>query len=164
MPSPLDSVDLGWLGCVAHVAAVGAQEDHLADPEASDERCIAGDGAVIGQSCAVLLVLRGAVFTQSRQLAPVVESEHACRDDCGEIQAAAETPAAAGQTSSVEAPGAEDHQGRVCGKQDHCRAAECVDDAEAVSIIVTLSLGTARIFNVFNQIGRVRSVRAVVDR
>ena len=150
---------------MAHVAAVGAQEDHLADPEASDERCIAGDGAVIGQSQAVLLVLRGAVFTQSRQLAPVVESEHACRDDCGEIQAAAETPAAAGQTSSVEAPGAEDHQGRVCGKQDHCRAAECVDDAEAVSISEeTLSVGTARIFNVFNQIGRVRSVRAVVDR
>ena len=96
------------------MAAVGAAEDHLADPKASDKRRVAGDGAVIVQSSVrthLVYVLRGTVFAQGRELAPVVVAEHACRDDSSKVQAAAETSAAAGQTSGVEAPAADDHQG-----------------------------------------------------
>ena len=86
----------------------------MADPKASDKRRVAGDGAVIGQNSVItlrLFVLRGTVLAQGRELAPVVVAEHACRDDSSEVQAAAETSAAAGQTSGVEAPAADDHQG-----------------------------------------------------
>ena len=54
-------MNLCGLGSVARVAAVSAAEDHLADPEGSDELDVAGDGLIGAQILVVTDKLGGSV-------------------------------------------------------------------------------------------------------
>ena len=69
-----------WLSCVCHVAAVGAAEYHLGDPEANDDGCITLNGAVVAEHHTTIIVL-GGPFAEHGQLAPSVEAEDASDDN-----------------------------------------------------------------------------------
>ena len=62
------------------MTAVGAQKDHLADPEANDESCVALHGAVVTERVCVTIILGGSI-AEHGQFAPSIEAEYSCGDD-----------------------------------------------------------------------------------